>query len=166
MIRLSGIVRESVVDGPGIRLAVFTQGCPHRCSGCHNPHTHGFEGGYDCNPHDILAMYDEHPLRGITLTGGEPLCQAKQLLPLVQEIKDRGGDIFCFTGYTFEQLLQMVNDDADLSEFLRLVDILVDGPYIDSQRNLMLRFRGSENQRVLDMPRSLEAGEAVWAEGY
>jgi len=111
-------------------------------------------------------MYDEHPLRGITLTGGEPLCQAKQLLPLVQEIKDRGGDIFCFTGYTFEQLLQMVNDDADLSEFLRLVDILVDGPYIDSQRNLMLRFRGSENQRVLDMPRSLEAGEAVWAEGY
>jgi len=147
-------------------MAVFTQGCPHCCSGCHNPHTHDFDGGYACSAEDILKVNSKHPLSGITLTGGEPLCQARELLPLVCGVKESGGNIFCFTGYTFEQLLQMIEDNTELNEILRLVDVLVDGPYVETQRNLTLRFRGSENQRVLDMPKSLEAGEAIWAEGY
>jgi len=147
-------------------MSVFMQGCPHCCFGCHNPHTHDFDGGYDCSADDILAMYIEHPLRGITLTGGEPLCQARELLPLARGVKEYGGDIFCFTGYTFEQLLEMIKDDVELSELLRLVDVLVDGPYMKNKRNLTLRFRGSENQRVLDVPRSIEEKKAIWAGGY
>jgi len=147
-------------------MAVFTQGCPHHCPGCHNPGTHDFDGGYECEIEEILRMYGENPLRGITLTGGEPLCQAEALLPLAQGVRERGGDVFCFTGYTLEQLLPMMKENPALDELLRLVDILVDGPYEQSLRDLTLRFRGSANQRVLDMPRSLEAGRACWAEGY
>ena len=166
LLRLSGIVKESVTDGPGIRMAVFTQGCPHCCLGCHNPETNSFDGGYNCEAEEILRMYDENPLSGITLTGGEPLCRAEQLLPLARGVRERGGDIFCYTGYTFEQLIPMMKDDTGLEALLRLVDILVDGPFIQAERDLTLRFRGSRNQRVLDMPRSLKAGAAVWADGY
>jgi len=147
-------------------MAVFTQGCPHGCLGCHNPETHDFNAGYEYEVEEILRMYDENPISGITLTGGEPLCRAEQLLPLVRGVRERGGDIFCYTGYTFEQLIPVMKEDTGLEALLRLVDILVDGPFIQAERDLTLRFRGSRNQRVLDMPRSLEAGAAVWAEGY
>jgi anaerobic ribonucleoside-triphosphate reductase activating protein len=160
-------VKESVVDGPGIRMVVFAQGCPHACPGCHNPETHDFSAGKEYSIEDILKIYDKNPLlRGITLTGGEPLSQAAGLLALAREIKQRGGDVFCYTGYTFEELAAMMRTDNTLAELLRLVDTLVDGRYIDAERDLLLRFRGSKNQRVLDMKRSLAKGKTVWAKGY
>ena len=165
ILRLSGVIKESIVDGPGLRLAVFTQGCPHNCPGCHNPKTHDFSGGFIADTEKLLAAIDKNPLlSGITLSGGEPLCQAAQLLPFVSGAKDRGKDIFCYTGYTFEHLI--TQSDPDIMNLLSKLDILIDGPYIESQRNLELRFRGSDNQRVLNMPASLAAGTAIWAEGY
>ena len=104
-LRISGVVAESIVDGPGFRYVVFTQGCPHHCPGCHNPQTHSFEGGYDA---DIPAMLEEirrDPLLdGITLSGGEPFCQPEALIPLAKAVKEMGKTVFAYTGYTLEQL--------------------------------------------------------------
>jgi len=166
-IRIAGIVKQSVVDGPGLRLTIFTQGCPHHCPGCHNPETHDFAGGYDCDVAVILEELEKNPLlRGITLSGGEPLCRAEELLPLVREVKRAGKDVVCYTGYTFEELMQIKKKDANLAALLELIDLLIDGRYDQSQRDLTLRFRGSRNQRVLNLPVSLRTGEPVWAEGY
>ena len=164
-LRLSGVIKESIVDGPGLRLAIFTQGCPHACPGCHNPETHDFNGGFIADTEKLLAAIDKNPLlSGVTLSGGEPLCQAAALLPFADSVRARGKNIMCYTGYTFEQLVAQA--DSDIIALLEKVDILVDGPYIESKRNLELRFRGSDNQRVLDMPESLKAGKAVWAKGF
>ena len=161
-IRVSGIVEQSIVDGPGLRLVVFTQGCPHHCPGCHSPQTHDFEGGQEMPVQTILDMLDKNPLlRGITLSGGEPLVRAAELLPLAQGVRARGKDIVCFTGYTFERLLEMMADDPPLARLLGLVDLLVDGLFVQEQRDLTLPFRGSRNQRVLDLRASLGAGVAV-----
>lgn len=166
-IRIAGIVKQSVVDGPGLRLTLFTQGCPHHCPGCHNPETHDFAGGYDCDIAVILEELEKNLLlRGITLSGGEPLCRAEELLPLVREVKRAGKDVVCYTGYTFEELMEMRKKDANLAALLEFIDLLIDGRYDQSQRDLTLRFRGSRNQRVLNLPVSLQKGEPVWAEGY
>ncbi|MDD3192794.1 MAG: anaerobic ribonucleoside-triphosphate reductase activating protein [Oscillospiraceae bacterium] len=159
-IRLAGIVRESIVDGPGIRFTIFVQGCPHHCEGCHNPETHDFSGGYNCEPEKILAEIKKNPLLdGVTLSGGEPLCQAAALLPLAQEIKRLGLNLFIYTGSIFESLLKEA--DPDTMALLREGDYLVDGPFVLAQRDLTLLFRGSQNQRILDLPASLAQGKAV-----
>ena len=111
-IRLAGVVRESIVDGPGIRFVVFVQGCPHHCEGCHNPQSHDFSGGYDCEPEKILAEIRKNPLLdGVTFSGGEPLCQAAALLPLAKEIKKMGLNLFIYTGSVFESLLTQNDPD-------------------------------------------------------
>ena len=164
-IRLAGIVRESIVDGPGLRLTIFTQGCPHRCKGCHNPQTHNPAGGYDAEAENILDILDKNPLlRGVTLSGGEPVDQAKALLPLAYAVIERSRDIVIFTGYTFEQLLEMGEETPEIIELLSLSFLLIDGPYIENQRDLTLRFRGSGNQRLLDPVKSLEMRSPVWAD--
>ena len=146
-------------------MVVFTQGCPHRCPGCHSPQTHDFEGGKDLPVETILAMLDKNPLlKGLTFSGGEPLARAPELLPLAEGARARGKDIVCFTGYTFEQLLEKMTDDRTLAELLGMVDLLVDGRYDQSQRDLTLPFRGSRNQRLLDLPASLASGETVLCE--
>lgn len=163
-IRLAGIVRESIVDGPGIRLTVFVQGCPHHCAGCHNPDTHDPQGGYDCELQKILDAFDENPLlRGITLSGGEPFEQAKGLLPLAKEIVKRGKDVVAFSGYTFEQLLEKGKSEPAVIELLNLCCLLVDGKFIEEKRDLSLRFRGSSNQRLLDPKESLKKNSAVFS---
>jgi anaerobic ribonucleoside-triphosphate reductase activating protein len=165
-IRLSGVVRQSIVDGPGLRFTVFTQGCPHHCAGCHNPQTHDFSGGYDGEIDALLREIDKNPLlRGVTLTGGEPFSRAAELLPFVREVRRRGKDVVCYSGYTFEELLEMAKTDPDIGELLELLDVLVDGRFELSQRDLTLPFRGSTNQRLLDVPLSLQKGEAVGAAG-
>ena len=151
-LRLSGIIEESIVDGPGIRFVIFTQGCPHHCPGCHNPQTHDFSGGFDADIPAILAGIRENPLLdGITLSGGEPFCQAEALLPLVQQVRKLGKTVFAYSGYTLEQLLDLGKNQPAVSELLKLCDTLVDGPYVEALRDLNLEFRGSSNQRVLDL---------------
>lgn len=165
IIRVSGIANDSIVDGPGIRLALFVQGCPHKCEGCHNPQTHDFNGGSDMTLGEIYDKIAANPLLdGVTFSGGEPFCQAYKLSELGEAIRSAGLNIVTYTGYTFEYLLKNSNDDNGYLKLLNVTDYLVDGPFIKSQKNLMLRFKGSENQRILDVKRSLEAGKAVDAQ--
>lgn len=163
-IRLAGVVRESIVDGPGIRFTVFVQGCPHHCPGCHNPQTHDPAGGYDCAPQRLLEELDRDPLvRGVTLSGGEPMEQAEALLPFAREVCARGRDLVIFSGYTFEQLLEMGTRRPAVRELLSLAFLLIDGRFVLAERDLTLRFRGSRNQRLLDPAASLAAGRAIEA---
>ncbi len=151
-IRIAGIVRESIVDGPGIRFTIFSQGCPHKCYGCHNESTHDFQGGYDCESSKILAEIDKNPLlTGVTFSGGEPFCQAKEFYELGLEIKARGLDLVAYSGYTLEELQSLAKKDEDIKKLLSLVDYLIDGPFVLEQKDLTLEFRGSKNQRFLRM---------------
>lgn len=151
-LRVSGIVPESIVDGPGIRFVVFVQGCPHRCPGCHNPQTHDFEGGRDMDIGEIAAQIEENPLLfGVTFSGGEPFSQPEALYELGLMVKEMGKHLIIYTGYTIEQLLEMEKSRTYVGKLLRLADILIDGPYIESLRDLDLPFRGSSNQRIIDI---------------
>lgn len=164
-LRLAGVIRESIVDGPGIRMTVFTQGCPHHCKGCHNEQTWDFSGGYDSSTERILEEAQKDPiLRGLTLSGGEPFAQAESLSVLAKEAKEKGYDIFCYTGYTFEHLVSQFDSHPEYKALLSNCDWLVDGPFVLEKRSLMLKFRGSTNQRILDVKKSLETMSAVDAE--
>ncbi len=163
-IMLAGIVNDSITDGPGIRLTLFTQGCPHHCPGCHNPQTWAFEGGTAVSVDEILQQIKRNPLlKGVTFSGGEPLAQAEALLPLAEKIRQLGLELAIYTGYTFEQLLDEQNNEQNpaVMQLLSLADTLIDGPFIMAQRNLELNFRGSANQRIINLPKSLAAGQAV-----
>ncbi len=159
-LRIAGTVNDSIVDGPGIRYTIFTQGCPHHCPGCHNPQTHDFEGGQDADVEKILNEIFSNPiLSGVTFSGGEPFCQAEGLVPIAEAIKEKGKHLMIYTGYLLEQLQKMEN--AGVQRLLELADVIVDGPFILAQRNLTLSYRGSENQRVIDMVKTRKAGEVV-----
>ena len=159
-LRISGLEPESVVDGPGVRFVVFTQGCPHRCPGCHNPETHDPAGGRDMALQDIFDLAQKDKLvSGITFSGGEPVAQAERLVPLARAFREAGKHLMIYSGYTFEELLAM--EDPAVRQLLELCDVLVDGRFILEERSLELRFRGSRNQRVIDLPASLEKGQAV-----
>ena len=161
-IQVSGVVPESIVDGPGIRYALFVQGCPHHCPGCHNPQTHPFEGGVSRTIDEIAAEVGENPLiSGVTFSGGEPMCQARALAELAKKLRAMKKNIVCYTGYTFEQLLQ--EKDPDRMALLEQCRYLIDGPFVLAEKSLMVNFRGSKNQRILDVKASLEAGAAVEA---
>lgn len=161
-IRIAGLVDDSIVDGPGFRLAIFTQGCPHDCPGCHNPDTHSFDGGkMDTTEHIISMMEDNVLLDGITLTGGDPFCQPLPCSVIAEAAKKDGLNVWAYSGWTFEQLLGKAQEDADVKRMLASVDVLVDGPFILAKRTLELRFRGSSNQRLIDVPASLASGQVI-----
>ena len=144
-IRIAGIVNDSIVDGEGIRLTVFVQGCSHRCKGCHNPETWNYNGGYNIDISEIIKAYKENPLlQGITFSGGEPFDKVDFLSLLADEVHKLGGDVWCYTGYTLKELQK----DASKHKLLNRIDILVDGPFIESERDLSLDFRGSRNQHI------------------
>ncbi|SBW10294.1 Anaerobic ribonucleoside-triphosphate reductase-activating protein (fragment) [uncultured delta proteobacterium] len=148
-IRLGGIQEESIVDGPGLRFVVFTQGCPHRCAGCHNPETHDPAGGFTMDTRVLLERFGQNPLlSGITFSGGEPFMQAAPLAAIAREVKTGGKTVVVYTGYTLEALLARA--DTAARDLLALTDLLIDGPYVESLRDLDLTFRGSSNQRILD----------------
>lgn len=160
--RIAGVVPESVVDGPGIRYVVFTQGCPHHCPECHNPETHDFQAGEEKDINQILIDFQTgYKKRGMTISGGEPFCQAEAAACLAKGVKLLGGDVVVFSGFTFEALLAKKKLEPGVDELLRAADILIDGPYQKEQRDLNLAFRGSKNQRIIDLPQSLAAGQAV-----
>lgn len=151
-LRIAGCVADSIVDGPGMRYTVFVQGCPHHCPGCHNPQTHDFAGGELADIDKIVQEVKANPLAaGVTFSGGEPFCQASALCVLGEKIRALGKNIVIYTGYTFEQLLQMGEQNPDILRLLHLADLLVDGPYVEAERDLTLQFRGSRNQRLIDL---------------
>lgn len=156
-IRLAGLEPESIVDGPGYRFTVFVQGCPHNCPGCHNPQTHDFSGGHLADTDDVIAHLGENPLvRGLTLSGGEPMMQPEPLYLIARAAKEKGMNVWCYTGFTLEELMR--ENRADRMRLLSAVDVLVDGPFRSHERSLDLLYRGSKNQRLIDMPATLKSG--------
>ncbi len=161
LIRLAGVEPESIVDGRGFRYVIFVQGCPHHCPGCHNPQTHSFEGGILESPERFLSEMKENPLlRGVTFSGGEPFSQAQALSYLAKRIKEETTlDLTVFSGWTYEELL--AKKDYWTDQLLALSDYLIDGPFIKEQMDLSLQFRGSSNQRVIDLNATRKAGCVV-----
>ena len=157
-IKVAGLIPDSIVDGRGIRLTVFVQGCPHRCPGCHNPQTHDFAGGQEMDTEEIIARFRADPLLdGITLTGGDPFCQPAACAALARAARASGLNVWAYTGYLYEETLS----DPAMRELLEEVDVLIDGPFVLAERTLSLRFRGSKNQRAIDVPASLKSGTVV-----
>jgi len=159
MLDLSGIVSDSIVDGPGIRTTIFSQGCPHHCPGCHNPETWDFGCGTQLSVETIAEIVRSNPLcRGVTFSGGEPFAQAAGFSRLAKLLKEKGYEVASYTGYTFEDLQAGTDDQKEL---LSVIDILIDGPFLLTEKSLEVPFRGSRNQRILDVKRSLAEGCAV-----
>lgn len=151
-VRIAGLVPESFVDGEGIRFAIFFQGCKRNCFNCQNPATHDLNGGKIFDTQEIITQIKKNTLlTGITLTGGEPLLQIAPALELATAAKNLNLNVWCYTGFKFEDI------PAEAEELLKNVDVLVDGEYIDDLRDLELQFRGSKNQRVIDVQKTLTA---------
>lgn len=156
VIRVCGVEPESIVDGPGFRYVLFVQGCPHHCHGCHNPESWDPSGGCDMTVGDIFDEIMERPhLSGVTFSGGEPFEQVPALVDLAKLIKEAGLGLMSYSGYTLDEL--EARKDPDTDELLGMLDILVDGRYDESLRNLTLVYCGSENQRVIDMKKTRKA---------
>ncbi|MCL2367844.1 MAG: anaerobic ribonucleoside-triphosphate reductase activating protein [Oscillospiraceae bacterium] len=146
--RIHRTIHDSIVDGPGLRFVVFTQGCPHHCPGCHNPETHDPTGGRDVPVEEIITDMLRNPLTdGLTLTGGEPFLQAEDCAKIARAARAVGLNVWCYSGWTLEEL----KERPEAKVLLREIDVLVDGPYIEAQRSLRLQWRGSENQRVIEL---------------
>lgn len=159
-IKISQVVNDSIVDGPGIRLAVFTQGCIHNCPSCHNPQTHDIHGGKETDTQKIAALMANNPLLdGVTLTGGDPFIQAEECAQIAKDAHKLGLNVWTYTGYTYEELCK--KNDPNFNSLMENTDVLIDGPFVLAQRSLELRFRGSNNQRVIDMNKTREIGMLV-----
>lgn len=164
-IRIADYIEESIVDGPGIRFVIFLQGCEHHCPECHNPDTHPLNGGFAIDVDELLDRTLNYPLmKGLTISGGEPFLQEEALLALIKGFKLRHPkcDIVAYSGFTFEQLLK--RSPLIANEILKEIDYLVDGPYMASLRDLTLKFRGSKNQRIIDIKKTFNKKEIVIAD--
>lgn len=160
LIRLSGITKESVVDGLGIRYVLYAQGCPHHCKGCHNPSTHSFEGGELMDVESIVYDIKKHPmLDGLTCSGGECFEQAEEFALMAKKVKAMGLNVWAYTGYTVEEIMQYKYERRGWNDFIKYVDVLVDGKYQECDKDLALSFRGSNNQRIIDMQKTLQTGK-------
>ena len=146
--RIAGTADDSIVDGDGVRYTIFVQGCPHKCPGCHNPETHNFHGGRDATTEEMVAAIRKNPLlSGVTFSGGEPFTQPEPLTEIAKAVHDMHLDVWCYTGYKYEELIALPN--PAVHELLDNIDVLVDGPFEIQKRDLTLSFRGSSNQRIL-----------------
>lgn len=166
-IQLAGIVNESVVDGPGIRWVLFVQGCSHRCYGCHNSNAQDPLGGYESTTDEVIRSLPQNPLiRGITFSGGEPFEQPDALAEIARVAKQKGLSLFVYSGYKYEDLLLMSAENPSVLGLLQHVDVLVDGPFVWEYRDLDLAFRGSGNQRLINVSASLQANQPIeWNPG-
>ena len=159
MLDLAGILEDSIVDGPGIRTTFFAQGCPHRCPGCHNPETWDFGCGTQMDEETAVQVVRSNPLcRGVTFSGGEPFAQAEAFAKLARLLKEQGYEVASYSGYTFEEL---IHGTPEQKQLLETIDILIDGPFRMEEKTLEVPFRGSRNQRILDVPKSLAANAPV-----
>ena len=145
MIRVLDIIEDTMVDGPGFRTSIYCAGCRHKCPGCHNPQSWDFKGGREMTTEEIMKIIVADPYANVTFTGGDPMYQC-----------DGFADIWCYTGFSFESLITRAQ-----RELLELLDVLVDGPYIEKLRDPDLLFRGSSNQRLIDVQKSLYSGQTV-----
>jgi len=159
--RLSGIVHESFVDGPGLRCVIFTQGCHHQCPHCHNPENWDVNGGKEFSVKQVIRLLKQHKQtkRGVTFSGGEPFLQAAELAEVALAIRQLGWDVVTYTGFTYEELIEM--EDAGVKALLAASDILIDGRYIHKLRDAKLQFRGSSNQRIIDVAKTQKSGRIV-----
>ena len=161
-LRIAGVVKESIVDGKGIRYTVFTQGCPHHCKGCHNPQTWASRGRGSPRRKSCLRTLGKTPCSRHYLQRRRAFCQPQPLAELARLVHSLGKDVTAYSGWTYEQLLE--KGDPAVNALLAEVDLLIDGPFVLEQRNLELRFRGSENQRLIDMRKTREQGHVVLVE--
>lgn len=158
---------ESIVDGPGLRAVIWTQGCSHNCKGCHNPSTHDFNGGGLVPIEMVKEAIDELEYHtGITFSGGDPMFQPNACAQLAKYAKEKGFNIWVYSGFTFDELLNLSKKNPIYMEFLSYIDVLVDGKFKLEQRDLSLLFRGSKNQRLVDVKKSLEKGEVILVNEY
>ncbi len=157
MIRVLDILEDTMVDGPGFRTSIYCAGCRHQCPGCHNPQSWAFDGGREMTTEQIMKIIEADPYANVTFSGGDPMYQASGFAELAREIHKRTNkDIWCYTGFTFESLI-----NPEQRELLELLDVLVDGPFIEKLRDTDLLFRGSSNQRLIDVQASLYKGKVV-----
>ena len=160
-LRIAGVVKESTVDGPGFRYVIFTQGCPHKCEGCHNPETHDFNGGKLVPIDKIVQDIKKNPLlAGVTISGGDPLMQAGQVAKLLDKL-DKKLTVMVYTGFTYEYLLKNANDNNKYMDLLERTDILIDGKFVKELIDENLIFRGSSNQRAIDVKNSLKENKII-----
>ena len=159
-IRVIDIVEDTTVDGPGFRTSIYWAGCTHHCAECHNPQSWATDAGHDMSVDELLDVIEADPFANVTFSGGDPMQQAEGFTELATAIKARTHKtIWCYTGYTYEALLHMPSQRRLLDK----LDVLVDGPYVAAQHNSDLVFRGSANQRIIDVPRSLRSGRVeLW----
>ena len=161
-VRLAAILPESLVNGPGLRRVIFAQGCSHKCQGCFSPHTHSYTEGVLMDMDEILEDIRENPLlKGVTFSGGDPWEQGDKFAYLAKEIKNMGLTVWCYTGYTFEYILNNKNSRKGWNELLDNVDVLIDGRFQEDKKESNLKYRGSSNQRIIDVKSSLEILETV-----
>ena len=157
MIRVLDIIEDTMVDGPGFRTSIYCAGCSHQCSGCHNPHSWSFDGGREMSTSELMKIIMADPFANVTFTGGDPMYQAEGFCELARAIhRYSNKDIWCYTGFVYESL---INEDE--RELLENIDVLVDGPFIQKLHDPDLLFRGSSNQRLIDVQKSLYAGEVI-----
>ena len=157
-VKIAGITKESVVDGPGIRYVIFSQGCKHNCKGCHNPSTHNFNNGEEIDVDEIINnVLNAKHIDGVTFSGGDPFYQPKEFSYIAKALHKNNINILSYTGFTYEKIV----NDKDMKDFLENIDILVDGPFIEREKNLKLSFRGSNNQRVIDVKESLKNSKVI-----
>ncbi|MDE7155788.1 MAG: anaerobic ribonucleoside-triphosphate reductase activating protein [Muribaculaceae bacterium] len=157
--RVIDIVDGTSVDGPGLRTTIYFAGCKHHCPGCHNPQTWSFDAGRDMNQQEIIDHIVENDF-DVTFSGGDPMYQSSDIIPLAKQIKSMGKTIWCYTGFLFEEILS----SPEMSKLLPYIDVVVDGLFVESLKDTELIFRGSSNQRIIDVPASIESGKAVFAE--
>jgi anaerobic ribonucleoside-triphosphate reductase activating protein len=161
-IRLAAILPESLVNGTGIRRVLFSQGCPHNCEGCFSPHTHSYLGGAILDMDEIIEDIRINPmLSGVTFSGGEPWEQADKFAYIAKAVKALGLNVWCYTGYTFEYILENQYKRKGWQELLSYIDVLVDGKFQEDMMNAKLKYRGSSNQRIIGVKESLEILGAV-----
>ena len=158
---------DSIVDGPGLRTVLWTQGCSHHCKGCQNPQTWSHKGGALVPLDEVYKAIDELEYQtGFTFSGGDPMYQVEACNKIAEYVKNKGMDIWCYTGFTFEEVMLMAQKNKTYMDFLEKIDVLVDGKFILEQRNLNLLFRGSNNQRLIDVQKTLEKGEITLLNEY
>mgnify|MGYP001416702535 FL=1 len=158
-IRLSSnCIKDSTVDGPGLRIVIWTQGCKHNCKGCHNPHTHDINGGFLEEIDNVIKYINDSKIqRGITLSGGEPFLQPLELIPVAKAAINKGMNVWAYSGYTYEQILSDKNKKA----LLDCIDVLVDGPFVLEEHDTRLTYKGSKNQRIIDVKKSYSENKVV-----